>query len=58
MKNQFRVALVGCGAISGNHIGGILAAGECVCALCDIDVKKGKALAEKFSLGDLPVYTD
>ena len=58
MKNKFRVAVVGCGAISGNHIGGILEAGEAVCAFCDIDLEKAKKQAAKFGLENIPVYTD
>ena len=58
MKNKFRVAVVGCGAISGNHISGILEAGETICALCDIDAKKAEQQAVAFDLGDVAVYAD
>ena len=58
MKNSFRVALVGCGAISGNHIKAILAAGQTLCALCDVDTSRTRATLEKYALGDLPCYTD
>lgn len=54
----FRVAVIGCGAISGNHINGILNAGQSVCALCDIVPENAKENIEKFGLGDIPVYTD
>ena len=58
MKQQLRVALIGCGAISGNHVGAILAAGEKLVALCDIKTDAAKALTEKFSLADAALYTD
>ena len=57
-KTTFRVALVGCGAISGNHIKAILAAGQELCALCDIDPTHAQAVVQKYELGDLPIYTD
>ena len=57
MKKVFRVAVVGCGAICGNHINGILSAGQNVCALCDIDESHALSVAEKFSL-DPKIYTD
>ena len=58
MDKKFRVALVGCGSISGNHLGGILAAGQTVCALCDIDPAQAKKKAEKFGLTEAEIYTD
>ena len=58
MKNAFRVALVGCGAISGNHVKGILASGQSLCALCDVDPAQADRLMEKYGLEPLPVYTD
>ena len=48
-----RAAVVGCGAISKNHIAAIEAAGQTLCALCDIDREKAEALC----LG-VPVYTE
>ena len=54
----FRIAIIGCGAISGNHINGILAAGHKVCALCDIIPEQAQEKIEKFELGNIPVYTD
>ena len=54
----FRVAVIGCGAISGNHINGILAAGNKICALCDIDPAHAKDSAERYNLGDVAIYTD
>lgn len=58
MKKQFRVALVGCGAIAGNHITAIREAGQTLCALCDIDPAQAQIKIEKYSPGALPVYTD
>ncbi len=57
MKKVFRVAVVGCGAICGNHINGILSSGQKICALCDIDQSHAVTAAEKFSL-DTKIYTD
>ena len=58
MKAEFRVALVGCGAISGNHLGGILAAGQTVCALCDLVLEKAQKKAVEFGLDGVAIYTD
>ena len=54
----FRVAVIGCGAISGNHINGILSAGQSICALCDIDPAAAKQKAEQYGLKDVKIYTD
>ena len=51
-----RVAVIGCGAIAGTHVAALQAAGQRICALCDIDREKAVALAAKFGL-DVPVYT-
>lgn len=48
-----RVAVIGCGAISKNHIAAIEAAGQTLCALCDVDTQKAQALGLK-----VPVYAD
>jgi len=58
MKKQFRIALIGCGAISGNHVTAIKETGNTLCALCDILPEKAQALKEKYELGEIPVYTD
>lgn len=58
MKKPFRIALIGCGAISGNHVTAIKQTGNILCALCDILPEKAEALKEKYELGELPVYTD
>ena len=58
MKAEFRVALIGCGSISGNHLGGILDAGQTVCALCDIVPEQATRAAEKFDLPQAKIYTD
>lgn len=54
----FRVALVGCGAISKNHINSILAAGQVLCALCDVDVGRARAAAQRSELGEIAIYSD
>ena len=57
MEKVFRVAVVGCGAICANHISGILAAGQKICALCDVNSDAASSIAEKFTL-DTNIYTD
>lgn len=57
MKKVFRAALVGCGAICGNHINAIIEAGGELVALCDINADAARAAAEKFSL-NANIYTD
>lgn len=58
MKKQFRIALIGCGAISGNHVTAIKETGHILCALCDVLPEKAQALKARYLLGDIPVYTD
>jgi len=58
MEKTFRIAVIGCGAISGNHITAIQTNGLTVCALCDILPEKAEALKEKYGLPDVPVFTD
>ena len=58
MASLLRVAVVGCGAISGNHIRAIQSAEQRICALCDIDVAQAQKKAEKFDLGDVSIYDD
>lgn len=54
----FRVALVGCGVISKNHIHAILGAKQCVIALCDVIPERAKQVAETTGLSDVAVFTD
>ena len=58
MASMLRVAVVGCGAISGNHIRAIQSAEQRICALCDIDVTQAQKKAERFNLGDVAIYDD
>ena len=58
MTSKKRVALIGCGAISGNHIKAILAAGYELCALCDVLPEKAEKAIEKYALANARVYTD
>ena len=58
MESAKRVAVVGCGAICGNHIKGILDAGQTLCALCDILPEKAQKAIEKYRLEDVRIYTD
>ena len=58
MKKAFRVAVIGCGAICGNHIKGILAAEQTVCALCDVDPEKSAQIIEAHGLEKTPTYID
>ncbi len=57
-SNIFRVALVGCGAISKNHLKAVLAAKQTVAALCDINPDRARKLADAYSLGDIPIFAD
>lgn len=57
-KKIFRVAVVGCGAISNNHIRGILAAGQKVVALCDVDPAAAKKKQAENDLTSAKIYTD
>ena len=52
-----RVSIIGCGAIAGTHVAAIRAAGQEICALCDIDREKAECLARQQGL-NVPVYTD
>lgn len=58
MKEKLRVALIGCGEISGNHIGAILAADGKICALCDIISEHAQKKADAFGLKNVPIYND
>ena len=58
MEKQLEVAIVGCGAICGNHINAILAAGHRICALCDTVLKRAREKAEKYGLENVRLYAD
>lgn len=58
MKTPYRVAVVGCGAICGNHIKAIQAAEQVLCALCDIDPAQAQKKIDTYELTDVSVYTD
>ena len=58
MSSLLRVAIVGCGAICGNHIKAIQEAGQQLCALCDVDLNAAKEKAEKYGLTDARIYSD
>lgn len=57
-SRQVRYALIGCGRISPNHIAAAIENGLSIAALCDLDPSLCRALIAKFSLGEIPVYTD
>ena len=58
MKSKFKVCVVGCGVISGNHIPSLLRLDNVeIAALCDIDVAKAEARKEQFDLS-CPIYTE
>ena len=58
MKTKFRVCIVGCGVISGNHIPSLQRLDEVeIVALCDINTQKAEARKEQFGLSSL-VYSD
>ena len=52
-----RVSIIGCGAIAGTHVAAVRAAGQEICALCDIDREKVGQFAQRFGI-DAPVYAD
>ena len=58
MTALLRVAVVGCGAISGNHIRAIQSAEQQICALCDIETAQAQKRADQFGLADVPIYND
>ena len=58
MNVSYRVAVVGCGAICGNHIMAIKHAGETVCALCDTVPSQAQRIIERFHLRGVSVYQD
>ena len=58
MTSPYRVAVIGCGAICGNHIAAILNAGQTLCALCDILPERTQKMIEKYDLKNVSVYTD
>ena len=58
MSSLLRVAVVGCGAISGNHIRAIQSAEQQLCALCDVDLSQAKKKVDKFGLTDVAIYDD
>ena len=55
---KYNVGIIGCGAISKNHIKAILSAGLDLCALCDVLPEKAEQAIEKHSLAGARVYTD
>ena len=58
MKTKFRVCVVGCGVISGNHIPSLQRLDEVeISALCDVDTAKAEARKAQFGL-DSAVYSD
>ena len=58
MKPAFKVAVIGCGAIAPIHVSAILAAGQELAALCDVNREAALALKEKLGLGEIAIYTD
>ncbi len=54
---QYRVAIIGCGAIAGIHLKALQNAGQALCAICDIDRTEAETFSEKYKLS-LPIYTD
>ena len=58
MIKKFKVGIVGCGVISGNHIPSLLRLDSVeIVALCDVDTDKAQARKEEFSLS-CPIYND
>ena len=58
MSKKFKVCIIGCGVISGNHIPSLLRLESVeIVALCDIDVSKAEERKKQFNLS-CPIYTD
>ena len=58
MKRNFKVCIVGCGVISGNHIPSLLRLDNVeIVALCDVDLKKAEARKAQFELSSA-IYSD
>jgi len=53
-----KYALIGCGRISGSHIGAALGNGLEVAALCDIYTRAASGLAAKHGLSGVKIYND
>jgi len=52
-----RVAIIGCGSISSTHVKALIATGEDIVALCDIEEAKAEEKKQKYGLSSA-VYTD
>ena len=58
MTRHYRVALIGCGSVSGNHLTALKNIGNnTVVALCDIKPERAEASRDKFGLSS-KIYTD
>ncbi len=58
MTKTFKIAIVGCGTISTNHLNAVKALDNVkVVALCDVKRERAEAAAGKFEL-DVSIYTD
>ena len=58
MTKTFKIAIVGCGTISTNHLNAVKALENVkVVALCDVKRERAEAAAGKFEL-DAAIYTD
>ena len=58
MTTTKRVALVGCGTVSSNHLHALLSVeGICVCALCDVRIERAEQARDTF-FPQARVYTD
>ena len=58
MNKKFKVCIVGCGVISGNHIPSLKRLKNVeICALCDINTQKAEKRKNEFAL-TCPVYSD
>ena len=53
-----KYVLIGCGRVAGNHIKAAMDNGLEIAALCDIEIEKAKALAEKYGLQNVDFYSD
>ena len=59
MARHYRVALIGCGSVSGNHFNALRTIGNnTVIALCDIKPERAEASKAKYGLDAAKIYTN
>ncbi|MGC8576946.1 MAG: Gfo/Idh/MocA family protein [Thermoproteota archaeon] len=58
-EKKVNVGIIGCGIIAPSHISGYLKSRMAnIVALCDVKVERAKALAKRFNLSEVKIYSD